>query len=37
MHGSAEIEDKNPPNEIKLEFNRNKIEYFTVVMELVIV
>lgn len=37
MHGSAEIEDKNPPNEIKLEFNRNKIEYFTVVVELVIV
>lgn len=37
MYASGEIEDKNEPSGIKLEFDRNKIDYFTVVVELLIV
>ncbi|MCF6279654.1 MAG: DUF4952 domain-containing protein [Flavobacteriaceae bacterium] len=37
MYGSAEVEDKNELIGVKLETDRNKIDYFTVIVELVIV
>ncbi|NMH86599.1 DUF4952 domain-containing protein [Flavivirga algicola] len=37
MYASGEVEGKNDPTEIKLETDRNKIDYFTVVVTLVIV
>ncbi len=37
MYASGEIEDENQPTEIKLETDRRKIDYFTVIVELVIV
>ena len=37
MYASGEVEDENEPTRIKLETDRNKIDYFTVIVELVIV
>ncbi|WKB81795.1 DUF4952 domain-containing protein [Cellulophaga lytica] len=37
MYASGEVEDENEPTEIKLETDRNKVDYFTVIVELVIV
>ena len=37
MYASGELENQNNPTKIKLEMDRNKIDYFTVVVELVIV
>ena len=37
MFASREIEDDNKLTEVKLEFDRNKIDYFTVIVELVII
>lgn len=37
MYASAEMEDKSQPTGIRLETDRNKIKYFTVVVELVVI
>ena len=37
MFASGEVENKNKPAGVKLETDRNKIDYFTVIVELVIV
>lgn len=37
MYASGEVKDKNEPTGIKLETNRNKIDYFTITVELIIV
>ncbi len=37
MYASGEVEDEDEPTGIKLETDRDKIDYFTVIVELVIV
>ena len=37
MYASGEVEDENEPTGIKLETDRNKIDYFTVIVKLVII
>ncbi len=37
MSASAEVQDKSKPTQIRLETDRNKIDFFTVIVELVII
>ena len=37
MYGSGEVRDKNDQSVIRLEKNRNKIEYFTVIVTIAII
>ena len=37
MYGSGEVVNDINPLNVKLEFDRNKIDYFTVIVELAII